>query len=163
MKISNRQFGTIEVNDGTILDMEGGLIGFETLRRFALVESPGLAPFQWLLAVDEPEMTFPVVNVMFVDPAYEAELAPADRRALGLDQEQEQDLAVIVIANVMESGVTVNLRGPIVINGATKKARQVIQHNAAHRIDAPLSQVEDSEDGDAMEGTTNARTHTSAG
>jgi len=162
MKITNQQFGTLDVDERTILDMEGGLIGFENLKRFALVETAGLAPFQWLLAVDEPEVAFPVINVLFVDPGWEAELAASDRRALEL--EYEGDVAVVVIANVTEHGVTVNMRGPIVINGPARKARQVIQHDPACRIDAPLSQVQDSEDGvhAAMEGT-HARTHSSAG
>lgn len=162
MQITNRQFGTIEVDESKILTMDGGLIGFEDLRRFAVVETPGLAPFQWLLAMDEPEVTFAVINSLFVDPAYEAELTPADRKSLDLGP--DADLAVVVIANVTGTGVTVNLRGPVVINGKNRRARQVIQHRAEYRIDEPLSQVQDSEDGvhAAMEGT-NAGTHSSAG
>jgi flagellar assembly factor FliW len=160
MQISNRQFGMIEIDEKKILHLPEGLLAFEELKRYAIVESPELAPFQWLVAVDEPEVSFAVVSPIFARADFEAELSAEDKRAL---QTQPGDpLASLVIVNVTPGGVTANLRGPLVVNGRNRLARQIVLHRPDYRIDHPLSHIAGSEEGaaDAMEGA-HARTHSS--
>jgi flagellar assembly factor FliW len=162
MQIRNRQLGVIEIDDDKILLLPEGLLAFEELKRFAIVETPELAPFQWLVSVDEPEVTFAVVNPVFARPDFEAGLSEEDERAL--EAQPGDPLASLVIVNVTTSGVTANLRGPIVVNGRNRLARQLVLHRPDYRIDYPLSHITGSEEEaeDAMEGT-HARTHSSAG
>jgi flagellar assembly factor FliW len=160
MQINNRQLGVIEIDEEKILHLPEGLLAFEELKRYAIVESPELAPFQWLVAVDEPEVSFAVVNPVFARPEFDAELSAEDKRAL---QTRPGDpLATLVIVNVTPGGVTANLRGPIVVNGRNRLARQIVLHRPEYHIDHPLSHLTGSEEGaaDAMEGT-HARTHSS--
>lgn len=162
MQIVNRQLGAIDVDEQRILFLPEGLPAFEELRRFALIETPGLAPFQWLVSVDEPEVAFAVVNPVFARPDFEAELTDEDARVI--EARPGDPLASLVIVNVSESRVTANLRGPIVVNGRNRRARQLVLHRPDYAVDCPLHEITGSEEGaaNAMEGA-HARTHTSAG
>lgn len=178
MEFQHNQLGKLWIDDHRILTFPEGLYGFAESRRFALVESPELAPFQWLASLDDPDLAFAVLSPIFAAADYEFDISDADEAAIG--QRSGDPLTSLVIVNITEQGPTANLRGPIVINGRTCLARQIVLHNPAWRIDHPLRNdrqgrangttgeiIEeengvDSRDGiaQAMEGR-HARTHTS--
>lgn len=178
MEFQHNQLGTLWIDDHRILTFPEGLYGFAASRRFALIELPELAPFQWLASLDDPQLAFAVISPIFAASDYEFDISDADEAAIG--QRAGDPLTSLVIVNTTEQGPTVNLRGPIVINGRTCLARQVVLHDPAWRIDHPLlaarqgkangttgeiaeePREDDSRDGivKAMEGP-HARTHSS--
>lgn len=57
----------IPIKDDSNLKFPNGLFGFEKNRRFALVAVDEMKPFQWLVGVDEPGITFMMIDPYLVD------------------------------------------------------------------------------------------------
>lgn len=115
-----------------------GWVGCADWRRFALELPPETAPVGLLRSLDEPELSFIVVDPWKVEPGFEPLLTEADREALGAGEEAElQWLSVLNVQNE-PFAVTANLLGPLVVNRANGTARQVILsqsgYSAAHGL-----------------------------
>ncbi|MCX7915149.1 MAG: flagellar assembly protein FliW [Verrucomicrobiae bacterium] len=119
----------------TILTFPEGLLGFEQYRRYRLVSRPEEAPFLWL--VSEPDDSsasaapaFVVVPADRLPLRYEPILSATDCAALQLTS--PADARVLLIVTVRDVGsLTINLKGPIVCNIHTGRAKQVVPVNAA--------------------------------
>ena len=114
---------------GAELYFASGLLGFERNKLFELITDAELAPYQWLRGKDA-DQSFLVIPPGYVVEHYSIELADEDVALLGL--KNSEDSVVLNIATYHpDETVTVNLKGPIVYNKSTQKARQVVPRNAA--------------------------------
>ncbi len=129
MKIKNSQFGEIEFDDGIIINFPDGLIGFEDLKRFIIIEDEECKPFRWLISVDEPEIGFAILEPTLVFEDY--------YQRSGFDPDVYV-LFVIVTLNRDISKISVNLKAPVVIDKVKKSGRQIILENdefeVAHQL-----------------------------
>ena len=91
-KLDSPRFGTLEYSDQQILEFPDGMLGFPDLRRFLHLSPEDMKPLQFLLAVEQPQLSFPLLNPYLVRPDYGFELSASDRTALGLGQ--KADVAV---------------------------------------------------------------------
>ena len=107
-----------------------GLLGFESVKQYALLADPQEAPFLWLQMLEDPKASFLVLNPFLVFPDYQPELSDDDVAFLGLKSSDEASIFNIVTLRGRGSA-TINLKGPIVINRRTLVAKQVIPVNAA--------------------------------
>jgi len=118
--------------------MPAGLLGFEQMKDYLLIAKPGEAPFRWLQVKGNPSLAFVVIEPFFFLPDYRPDLPQADVDFLGLTS--PGDAAVYAIVTV--SGphhATANLKGPVVINRHTGRAKQVVIANAAqYSVQHPL-------------------------
>ena len=112
-----------------VIQMPLGLLGFEQFKRFALVTNPSEEPFLRLRAVDDPKLAFLVLSPFVVLPSYQPEIADEDAQFLSL-KGPEDTLIFNVVTVRSAQQVTVNLKGPIVLNRRTLRAKQVIPLNA---------------------------------
>jgi flagellar assembly factor FliW len=142
MRIQTRRFGEVEIDPDTIISMSAGPFGFEGARQFCLIEHAPGCDFRWLQSLADPGLAFVVVDPMRFFPDYDVEIDDDDARELGL--ESAGDAAVLSIVTIPpDVGETsANLLGPIVINAANRKAKQVILQNdgytTKHRLlDSP--------------------------
>lgn len=133
-------FGTVAVDDAGILDVPGGILGFETLHAFALapVPNPRLDRFMVLQSLDDPTVSF-IVLPMGDDGPIEA----ADREEAGaMLGAAAADTAFLLIVTVRVEGgkrtMTVNLRAPIAVDTRTRRARQCVLSNNAYSVRHPL-------------------------
>jgi flagellar assembly factor FliW len=106
-----------------------GLLGFEQHKRFALVTNADEEPFLWLQSVGEPKLAFLVMSPFAVVPTYQPELAREDEEFLDL-QGRDDTLVFAIVSVRSAQQATVNLKGPIVLNRRTLRAKQVIPVNA---------------------------------
>jgi flagellar assembly factor FliW len=107
-----------------------GLLGFESVKSYALLADPQEAPFLWLQMLEEPKASFLVMNPFLVFPDYQPDLSDDDVAFLGLRGPEEAAIFNIVTLRGRGSA-TINLKGPIVINRRTLVAKQIIPVNAA--------------------------------
>lgn len=142
------KFGTIEVPEAETLEFRRGLLGFESLTRFVHLETEEEAPFGWLQSLDDPGITFVVANPALFFADYRIEVDP---RELGEVKPGPNDrLMILGICTLSEQleDVSMNLQGPLIINTATRRGKQVVltrspfstQHrikNAGERLVAP--------------------------
>ena len=121
------RFGTVEFDSESTLEIEGGLVGLPGLERFVLFEARPGSPFSWLQSLDDPGMAFLVAEPRRYVDGYEGEVA---RRA-----PEMADAVVLATANVPAGKpreTTLNLAGPIVVDGRTRRGRQMVLEDAAY-------------------------------
>ena len=129
---------TVTVHNENIVDLPLGLLGFEHIKRYALLQNQHESPFRWLQVIDQPDLAFLVLPALEVFPEYEPDVPAEDVRFLGLNS--PDDALVFNIVTLAAKGAgTVNLKGPIVINRFTLKGKQVVLANASrYSIQHPL-------------------------
>ncbi len=127
MLLNTRHFGEIEIDENSIIQFDEGLLGFEHIKQYIIVENPDPElPFHWLQAVDEPWLAFVVTSPFLFKPDYAFDIP--DQTTQQLEIEESEDATVYSIAVVPEDikKMTINLSGPILINRVKKKGRQVV-------------------------------------
>jgi flagellar assembly factor FliW len=113
------------------IELPLGLLGFEAIKNYLLIESPDEAPFSWLQMMESPKHAFLVVPPSAVIADYAPEISDEDVNFLGL--QSPGDALLLNIVTLRPGGTpTVNLKGPIVVNRRTLVGKQVIPVNVAH-------------------------------
>lgn len=137
MVVQSTMFGEIEVEPDKVYRFPDGLLGFEELTSFILIDAEELRPLTWLVSLDEPEITFPLADPKYFVESYDVPIGAEDRDLL--DVEADDNVAIFTIVRLPQDGesITANLRGPIVLNLSSRIGRQVVLKNEAygHRHD----------------------------
>ena len=143
MILRNKALGEIQVDEQSILYLPDGLLGFEDLKHYILVEVDDFAPFLWLLSVDEPEIGFAIADPqLFYAPVYEVSLSESDKDVL--DLQPGDTISVFVIVSIADGGrrITANLKGPVVLNARNRLAKQVVVYSPSYSVrQCPLALV----------------------
>lgn len=144
MEVSTRLFGDIRIEENKIIHFVNGLVGFPQLKEFALIhdgEGESGEGVQWLQSMQDGNFALPVVNPLQIldsyDPVVEDELLTP------LGELKPEDMLVLVTITVPEDvkAMSVNLKGPIVINAANCKACQVIAENDGLQVKFPVYDI----------------------
>ncbi|MBE6015117.1 MAG: flagellar assembly protein FliW [Lachnospiraceae bacterium] len=129
MKIKTRICGEIEVDDSKVVDMLGGLIGFESLNKFILInedDENNKKGVLWLQSVDEENLALPTMDPSLVYASYAPTISDEILQGLGdFDKDEYLVLVTLTVPKKIED-MTVNLKAPIVIDVDTMRACQVI-------------------------------------
>lgn len=117
------------VKNENIISMPLGLLGFEQVKKYALLANPEEEPFMWLQMLEANNQGFVVIQPSTVLPTYAPDIAQADIEFLNI--QSPGDALILNIATVRNGAATVNLKGPIVINRHTLVGKQCIPTNVA--------------------------------
>lgn len=151
MLIQTTRFGPIEVDETKIITLKEGLLGFPQYRRYALIQAGGdpdgpAGPesepvFFWLQSVDAPNLAFVVCDPLVFVPDYQVPIRRDDME--GLQLQNLEDAQVLVIVNKVDSALTANLLGPIVVGARSLQGKQLVlsdkRYGTRHRL-MPLEQ-----------------------
>lgn len=126
MKVKTTRFGELEVNPGDVLTFAEGLLGFENLKKYFVVDPGDSTLILWLQSTEDEKVAFPIIEPKIFKPDYIAKLLPADLNGLELESLSNAKLyAILTIpANVVE--MSANLKAPVVINSAKKIGKQIV-------------------------------------
>ncbi len=126
MKIKTTRFGELEVNPNDIVTFSEGLLGFENLKKYFVVDPGDSTLILWLQSTEDEKVAFPIIEPKIFKPDYIAKLLPADLNGLELESLQTAKLyAILTIpANVTE--MSANLKAPVVINSNKKVGKQIV-------------------------------------
>ena len=143
MKIQTRAFGEVDIEDDKIILFPEGIVGFPDLKRFALIydKEKGNTSIQWMQSVDEQGFALPVMNPLIVCPDYNPVVEDSILKPVGnLD---ENDMLVLVTVTIPKDikEISVNLRGPIVVNANECRACQVILDDEEYKIKFPIYDI----------------------
>ncbi len=143
MKINTKVFGEIEIADEKIIHFPSGIIGFPEMTDFALVhdEEKGVRAIHWLQSVQEPAFAMPVMDPLLVRPDYNPEIDDELLKSIGELIPEEMLVLVTVTVPGDLTKMSVNLRGPIIINAAEKKACQVIIDGEDYAVKYPIYDI----------------------
>lgn len=130
MKISTSRFGEVEVGPGEEVHFPEGILGFNNLRKFVLLEDPTDEIFAWLQSCESGETAFPVLEPELFNAQNLIKLTKHDLEALGVKSTEGLRFFTIVTIPEDPTLMTANLKAPIVINVKDRQARQcVLQDN----------------------------------
>lgn len=143
MQITTRVFGEIAIDDDKIIHFPSGIIGFPELQDFALIhdEEKGTDTIHWLQSLQEPAFAMPVMDPLIVCPDYNPEVD--DELLANIGEIHPDDLLVMVTVTVPKDikKMTVNLKGPIVINASKRLATQVIVEGDNYQVKFPIYDI----------------------
>lgn len=145
MEILTKAFGKITIDDEKIINFPKGIVGFPDLTEFALIHDveKGTETIHWLQSIQEPGFAMPVMDPLLVCPEYNPEVD--DELLSHLGELNQEELLVLVTVTVPKdiTRMTVNLKGPIVINAAERKATQVIVEGDQYQVKFPIYDILD--------------------
>ena len=143
MQIKTKVFGEVTIDDDKIIDFPNGIVGFPDLVQFTLIhdEEKGKDSIHWLQSIQEPAFAMPVIDPLLVCPDYNPEVEDELLKNIGELQPEETLILLTVTVPKDLTKMSVNLRGPIVINAAEKKATQVIVDGDEYPVKYPIYDV----------------------
>jgi flagellar assembly factor FliW len=139
MIIKTARLGELVVEAQNIINFNPGLLGFENLTSFVLVDIADIPNFKWLQSIENTELAFLLVDPFTIKKGYCVELN--DDVAEKLDISAPEDVLVYTIVTVPKGGfkdATTNLVGPVIINWTKKKGKQIIFERDNNTIKYPL-------------------------
>ena len=143
MTIITKVFGEVTIDDEKIIHFPSGIIGFPDLTEFALIhdEEKGIGSIHWLQSMQEPAFAMPVMDPLLVMPEYNPEVDDDLLKKIG--EIVPEELLVLVTVTVPSdlTKMTVNLKGPIIINAAEKKACQIIVEGEGYAVKYPIYDI----------------------
>jgi len=137
MKIMTTRFGEVEIEDEKILHFPEGIIGFHSLKRFALLGKQSRL-VMWLQAIDNPKIAFIVVNPFLFEPNYTPRLTQEDMDFLKVKDVRDLHILSIVVVPEDPQKMTANLLGPVVINTKEHIGKQVILLDGDYSVKYPI-------------------------
>ncbi len=126
MKIVTKAFGELEVSEKQRLRFKEGILGFEDIHEYILIDSVDGGPFYWLQAEKIPEIAFVVIEPSLILPEYKLDADSKDLLELEIEKPEDALLFCIVTVSDDPGDITANLLGPVVINKMSHRAKQII-------------------------------------
>ena len=144
--------GLGDIADESIITFPEGLPGLDDCKRFVILRPEGIEPVLLLQHVGDEDLSLPVIPVKAVRDDYQLQLSHGDRKLLGFPDEPGMPgnapclpedalcLAVLVLPGE-DLPPNCNLFAPIVVNVATRQAKQVLQLDSDYPTAFPLPRV----------------------
>lgn len=138
MLIQTSRFNSIEITEEDIITFPEGLIGFNALRRFVLLDDANDEVFAWLQSCDEPGIAFPVLEPELFASDYRVELNRRDLEAISLEDMKGTRAFTIITIPSDARLMTANMKAPIILNVAKRLARQCVLQDNKLNIREPI-------------------------
>ena len=133
MNIVTTRFGEIDIDESKIIDIRGGILGFEHLKKYVLHLDDD-NPFWWFQSLDDGAIAFVVINPYSAKADYEPTISDIDVKLLEIEGAEDVVLLAIVTIRQNPFSVSVNLRAPLVINAKKKIAKQIILEDVQYPV-----------------------------
>ena len=139
MIISTSRFGQLDVDPERLITFDDGILGFPKEHRFALIQTGEGSGFYWLQSVDRVDLAFVVCDPRLFVADYQVPAKLADLECIGItDPDQAQ---IFTIVNKVDGLLTGNFQGPLVVNVANRRARQLVLSDKRYSTRQPLMRV----------------------
>lgn len=126
MKITTTRFGELEVDKKDIIEFTEGLLGFENLKKFFIVDPGDQTLILWLQSTDDAGTAFPIIEPKIFQPNYMVKLLPVELNSLALENLQNASVYTVLTIPQNVTEMSANLKAPVIINNKTKMARQIV-------------------------------------
>ncbi|RME00272.1 MAG: flagellar assembly protein FliW [Calditrichaeota bacterium] len=142
LTLEHQRLGTVEFTKDNIIHFPQGLLGFEKKKSYILVEREEYYPFVWMISVDDPNVSFIMVNPLIFLPDYEPNISKRELNELKIDSPQSLLMYVIVTLNRDPLKSTANLSGPILINKDKNLGKQLVLLDDSYSTKHPILKSE---------------------
>ncbi len=89
MIIKTTRFGEVTIQNEDLLTFPEGLLGFQDLRQFVLLDDPNDDIFAWLQSCELPSIAFPILEPEIFGQHYTAALTKNEMESLKLKATQK--------------------------------------------------------------------------
>lgn len=138
MILKTKVHGDIEYEEKDILTFNKGILGFENLRKFILIDLKDYEPFKLFHSLENDELGIVVTSPYEFFYDYEVKLCEEIIENLDIKKSEDVEIYTTVTLNSEPRKVTTNLQGPLVINTRNKCGQQIIIDNSKYNIKEPL-------------------------
>jgi flagellar assembly factor FliW len=125
VKVATKAYGQIDVDERQRICFPLGLLGFEPLKEYVLLDAER-QPFYWLQSLDVEQVAFILINPFLFRPDYELDIADEDLREIGLSGPEHALIFSVVTIPPDGGPLTANLQGPLVINRDIRTGKQAV-------------------------------------
>ncbi|MBC74863.1 MAG: flagellar assembly protein FliW [Halobacteriovoraceae bacterium] len=126
VKVNTTRFGELQVNKEDIITFSEGVLGFEKLKQFFVVDPGDSTLILWMQSIEDSEIAFPIIEPKIFKPDYVAKLLPADMASVDLEALSDAKIYSILTIPSNITEMSANLKAPIVINNKKKVAKQIV-------------------------------------
>lgn len=123
-------FGNLQVEPKHIFTFADGLLGFEDLTEFILINEESTSPFRWLVSVQKPSIGFPVLSPWHIELAYDP--------AIDYDLASHSLFVVVTLADEHKR-MTANMKAPILLNTDKQTGKQIILTSGNYQAEYVIS------------------------
>lgn len=138
LNLSTEKFGNLRVEKENIITFESGIFGFEELKQFVIVNIEECRPFEWLISVGNPLVAFPIINPVPLFTDYNPIESVDDLASLHIRDMGKVETFCIVTMGNKPANVTINLKGPILVNMENKMGKQFVLTEDYYSLHHPL-------------------------
>ena len=138
MLIQTSRFGPVTLEKDDVIEFPEGILGFNDLRKFVLLDDPNDEIFAWLQSCEISEIAFPVLEPELFTQNYKLSLTKHDLEGLGLQKQEKVRAFSIITIPDDPTQMTANLKAPVVINVETRQARQIVLQDNQLAIREPI-------------------------
>ena len=137
MVAETKLFGTVDIEEDKIIDFPMGIIGFENLRKFAIIydiEREERSKISWLQSMEEPLLALPIIHPFEIHENYNPIVE--DELMKNIGDPADADILIFTTLSIPSdlTKMTANLKAPIIINAEKKKGVQLIVENADYPV-----------------------------
>lgn len=126
VKVNTTRFGELQVNENDVITFQEGLLGFEKLTKYFVVDPGDSTLILWLQSTEDAEVAFPMIEPKIFKPDYTAKLLPADMNSVQIETIADARIYSILTIPQDITEMSANLKAPIVINNKKKIAKQIV-------------------------------------
>jgi flagellar assembly factor FliW len=132
MKFTLKRFGgeTFEFDEKSVITFPAGLPGFETCKRFKLINAIDKPTFFFLQSLDNPAVLFSLGDPALLNLSYEVTLSDAEQKLLESAPGDELALVVIIYKDDKTGSkpepVKANMFAPIILNISKRRGIQKV-------------------------------------
>ncbi|WP_294146661.1 flagellar assembly protein FliW [uncultured Selenomonas sp.] len=138
-KVDTVRFGTIEIDEKTLVHFGQGIPAFEDEHEFVIIPYDEESPYVFLQSTTTPDLAFLMTVPYLFFKDYEFEIDDETVKKLGL--ESPDDVVVYVLLTIPQGRIedmTANLMAPVIINQKTLAAKQLVleksPYTTKHRL-----------------------------
>ncbi|MBN1037785.1 flagellar assembly protein FliW [Clostridium botulinum] len=126
--------GNIEYEEKDKITFKKGILGFENLKEYILVDLKECEPFKLLQSLEDEDVGLIVVSPFEFLKNYETKLNTEEIKRLEIRSEEEVALVTTVTLNSDPKKITTNLKAPLIINISNNLGEQIILDNSDYKI-----------------------------
>jgi flagellar assembly factor FliW len=145
VKYPTKRFGIVDVTTDQVLTFPEGLIGFQSCRKFIVMNLDKTGILKWLQSLDDESLGFAILDPRMAFKDYDPVFTPKDLEPLSASDPGELILLSVVTVPRDIKKMTANLQAPLVINPKKRLGKQVIsivpEYTTKHMVFLPLQNL----------------------
>lgn len=138
MEITTSRFAAISYEQKDIITFDDGLLGFEKLTKFTIIDSNDGTSILWLQSLENGEIAFPLLEPKIFKPDYQVCATDKDLLSIGIEDLNKSEVYSILTIPEDITKMNANLKAPVIINPDNQKAKQTVLKDSKLPVDLDI-------------------------